>query len=387
MKAKLFVLVFLLALALSLPACGSEPAPEPTEPPEVYYAVRQDNTPYNPEAPAFPEEEAAGLAADAVGLCVAVEGDFLKLSFSGGEEVWVHGWYLRAVDEELQSQREQTRLDACLSSEGYQPLEQGEQRYVCMASTGLRARFGPDPEAAALATLPFGTAVTVLGRDGDFYLCRLEDESLVYCAAAYLSADTGYVELPGAVDLRSSLPDLVYDLRFASENNVAGEALYPAIPLLEEQAAGYLAVAQEVFRNGGYGIKLYDAYRPAIAQQRLYQLVPDSRFFTDPSVGTSWHLLGRAVDITLVDLETGEELEMPTPIYSFTDEACRDSSGQWSEEARKNVQYMTDVMYYSGFDAVDTEWWHFNCVSEGEYMDPNLDYSQLTVHSLTELAH
>lgn len=385
-KRRLLISVLLLALGLSLPACGAAPAPEPTVPAEEYYTVRLDNTPYNLEAPALPEEGTPGLAKDSVGLCVDKEGDYLKLSFSGGEEAWIHSWYLSATDDALQRQRELERLEACLASVSYQAAEGGETPCVCTAAAGLRARSGPSPEAEALMTLPLWTPVTVLGRDGDFDLCRLEDGSLVYCAAEYLSADTGYAELPGAVDLRRSLPELKFDLRFASENNVAGEALYPAIPLLEEKTAGFLAAAQEVFRNGGYGIKLYDAYRPAIAQQRLYALVPDSRFFTDPRVGTSWHLLGRAVDITLFDLETGEDLEMPTPVYSFTDEACRDSSGQWSPEAQKNVQYMTDVMYYAGFDSVDTEWWHFNCQDEGEYMDPNLDYSQLTMRSLAEPA-
>ncbi len=403
---KLFAILLLCALVLGMAACQqAAPRPETGSPAgeeqavvvsggegassEALYMVRLDSAPYNQDAPAFPEDMSApGIAVGSIGALVEQDGDFLKLSFAGNAQAWIHGWYLTALDENVQRQREEAQLQACTSTQSFQPVEKFLNRedhsYICLAGSGLNCRALPSGDSPVLITIPFGTQVEVLGRDGDYYLCRLDDGGLVYCAVNFLSAEQTYVELDGAVDLRVFLPTLEFEMLFASPNNITGEAMYPAIPLLETSTAKMLAQAQDIFRENGYSIKIYDAYRPKSAQFKLYDIVQNSWFIANPYTGNSWHQLGRAVDMSLIDLSTGEELEMPTPMHTFDTTACRFNSGGWTETARANVNYMTEIMTSLGFGTITTEWWHFENTADGIYMDPYLDYDSLTYRPITD---
>ena len=119
---------------------------------------------------------------------------------------------------------------------------------TCMANR-LNCRSGPSTASDILYQVSFGTQMQAVARDGEFYLCQLPDGSSVYCHEDYLTSEATYVELEHAVDLRVYLPTLDFDLLFASSNNITGEALYPAIPLLETHTAELLAQAQEIFRE------------------------------------------------------------------------------------------------------------------------------------------
>lgn len=406
MKLKrFFCLLLCLALALGAAACGDpQPAPSPTPqggeseatlvqqewPEQKLFAVRVNNAPYNVEQAAFPEDRTQpGIAKDSVGAMVAQDGDFIRLAFAGDAQAWIHSWYLTALDEEEQARREQERLAACTSRESFVPVEEflsgADHGYVCTAGSGLNCRLSPSQDSPALCAVGYGEQVEVLGRDGDFFLCRLSDGGLAYCSVGYMSSEKNYVELPGAVDLRVYLPSLQFEMLFASPYNITGEAMYAPIPLLESSTARLLARALDIFQSSGYTIKIYDAYRPKSAQYKLYDIVQNNWYIANPYTGNSWHQLGRAVDISLVDLSTGEELEMPTPMHTFAEDACRFSSATWSEEARQNVDYMTEVMTSVGFGTISTEWWHFEYTETGDFMDPDLDYSSLTYRPFSEL--
>lgn len=195
-----------------------------------------------------------------------------------------------------------------------------------------------------------------------------------------------YAFLPGAVDLRWYLPEAEFELLFASENNITSQALYPAVPLLEENTALMLKRAFDVFKADGYTLKIYDAYRPRSAQAALWAAVQNSRFIADPAKGGSWHQSGKALDISLVDDATGLELEMPTPMHTFTDEAGRYANSNWSETATANVNYMTEVMRSVGFSTLRTEWWHFENNAKGwPSMEPDIDISALEYLSAQEM--
>ena len=88
--------------------------------------------------------------------------------------------------------------------------------------------------------------------------------------------------------------------------------------------------------------------------------------------------------MSLINLATGEELEMPTPMHTFSLDAARTHSGSWSEEARKNVEYMTSVMESVGFGTIETEWWHFEYTGQGGLMDTDIDLSTLTYRPVSE---
>ncbi len=186
-----------------------------------------------------------------------------------------------------------------------------------------------------------------------------------------------YLEEIHAVDLQSYLPNARFNLLFASDQNITGRALYEARPILEEKTAKKLLAAAEKFAEDGYGIVIYDAYRPMSAQWELWEIVRDAKYIADPNDWGSWHQRGRAVDISLYDLETGEELEMPTPMHTFDAKASRfgDCRKQWTEAAKENSDYMTRVMLSCGFETISTEWWHFQYTGRSYSLPTDLDLS------------
>ena len=78
------------------------------------------------------------------------------------------------------------------------------------------------------------------------------------------------------------------------------------------------------------------------------------------------HDRGTALDISLIDSD-GNELEMPTPMHTFTNDSAR-SSENMTDTARDNMNYMTDVMTSCGFTYINSEWWHFQCENTRNYL-------------------
>ena len=183
---------------------------------------------------------------------------------------------------------------------------------------------------------------------------------------------------PGAVDIREIFPNAEFDILFASSRNITGHAMYPAIPLMEESTAAKLSEAYARFQDDGYYLKVYDAYRPKSAQYELFDIVQNNKFIANPNNGNSWHQRGRAIDMSLVWIDDGSEVETPTPMHTFDDASARYSSGNWSEAARANVDYMTEVMTACGFTTLSTEWWHYEYRGPGVDMENNIDYSTIT---------
>lgn len=358
-----------------------ELTPEPEETPDIYL-VKMEGTPYR-SAPKTEQVNVLGTLSRGTKVeCVDDQGEFMLIELEDGQQVWCGTWYLEAEDPELAQQRAEEFLKSKTNKETFVPID-GEPVYNCTA-TVLNCRAEPSTTCTILYQIVMGTQVTVLGRDGDFYLCRLPNGGIAYCSVNYLSSESLFVDLEGAVDLRVFMPGAEFEMLFASPNNITGKALYPAIPLLEEKTACMLMEAYNQFREDGYTIKIYDAYRPKSAQYELFDIVGDSWFIADPYSGNSWHQLGRAVDMSLVDLSTGEELEMPTPMHTFSMDAARSNSDSWTEEAKKNVEYMTSVMQAAGFDILSTEWWHFEYTGPGGSMDNNLDFSTLSYRPVSE---
>ncbi len=173
----------------------------------------------------------------------------------------------------------------------------------------------------------------------------------------------------GLVRIRDLDPTIEVDLRYAGEDNFTGRQLYPvALCLLQKGTAEKLISAQAEFRADGYSLKIWDAYRPLSVQENLWEAFPDSRYVASPEVGSN-HNRGAAVDVTLVD-EEGEELVMPTGFDEFVPEAAR-SYPDIPDEARENMEYLTEVMVGNGFTTIESEWWHFNDENIDEY--PLLD--------------
>ena len=154
-------------------------------------------------------------------------------------------------------------------------------------------------------------------------------------------------EYEGLVEIREIDSTIEVDLKYAKPDNFTGEVLYQLeVCLLLKPTAEKLVAANAEFAEEGYRLKIWDAYRPKSAQQVMWEHSPDGVYVADPAVGSN-HNRGASVDVTLVD-QNGRELEMPTGFDEFTEEASRNYPDM-PEEARQNMEYLTEVMVRNGF--------------------------------------
>lgn len=172
------------------------------------------------------------------------------------------------------------------------------------------------------------------------------------------------------VDLKNIDKTIVIDLRYASSNNVAHRPLYPhgTPALVRAGVAWRLVIVQEYLRKKGYGLKIWDAYRPQSTQEKLWQTTHNRSFVADPNEGRgSMHIRGAAVDATLVDAE-GRDIPMPTDFDSFTPAALLEYKGQ-DPIVRGNLKLLQKAMAHGGFYGLRTEWWHF-CAPDWKHYPP-----------------
>jgi CubicO group peptidase (beta-lactamase class C family)/D-alanyl-D-alanine dipeptidase len=174
------------------------------------------------------------------------------------------------------------------------------------------------------------------------------------------------------VALDKFIPGIRLDIRYATGNNIMHRPMYPvAAAFLRLPAAEALRAIQQELKPMGYGLKVYDGYRPYRVTVDFYEAYHDSNFVASPYTG-SRHNRGCAVDLTLIDLKTGKELDMPTPYDDFTKRAAADYNDV-SEVQRKNRRLLQDVMLKHGFLIFPSEWWHFDF--EGYKAYPVMDLS------------
>jgi len=154
--------------------------------------------------------------------------------------------------------------------------------------------------------------------------------------------------------------EIRWELVYGTARNVAGRPLYPPdMPcLLDVETAKKLGRAQERLREDGLGLLVWDAYRPTAVQRKLFETAGSSGFVANPEYGFSRHASGRAVDVTLYYLATGETLSMPSGFDDFSDQASSNYRGGDPAVAR-NVALLTSAMQASGFVGIEVEWWHF----------------------------
>jgi D-alanyl-D-alanine dipeptidase len=172
------------------------------------------------------------------------------------------------------------------------------------------------------------------------------------------------------VDIKSVDPTIFVELRYATSNNFTRRPLYRAdMPaMIRLSVARRLAVAQKFLKKRGYGLKIWDAYRPRAAQAQLWKAIGNHAYVADPKDGIgSMHTRGAAVDVTLVD-ESGREVPMPTGFDNFTPAAMIDYKGR-SPVVRSNLNMLQKAMAHAGFYGLRTEWWHF-CASDWTNYQP-----------------
>jgi D-alanyl-D-alanine dipeptidase len=162
------------------------------------------------------------------------------------------------------------------------------------------------------------------------------------------------------VDIKAIDPTIVIDLRYANANNVIRRPIYPpgTPALVRAGVAPRLVVAQKFLAPRGYGLKIWDAYRPQSAQQQLWEATRNNSYVADPKGGLgSNHTRGVAVDATLVD-RSGKAVPMPTDFDNFTPAAMLTYLGR-DAVVRSNLNLLQKAMAHGGFYGLRTEWWHF----------------------------
>lgn len=182
------------------------------------------------------------------------------------------------------------------------------------------------------------------------------------------------------VELKSMIPGIVYDLKYATKNNFTGQKLYVtgATTFLRMAAAKALQKVQIELAKQGYSLKIFDAYRPYGVTKKMWDLVHDERYVADPSKGSN-HNRGLAADLTLVRLKDGSELNMGTGFDHFTDTAHHGFTNL-PEEVLKNRALLRKIMEGAGFKALETEWWHYNWPNDRNYEVLNIDFKKLKHH-------
>ncbi len=149
------------------------------------------------------------------------------------------------------------------------------------------------------------------------------------------------------------------DIRYATDNNFMKKKIYDCGRcLLRPEVALAIQEAHKKLKIKGLGLKMYDCYRPRPYQQRLWDVMPDDRYVTNPAKG-SMHNRGAAVDLTLVRLDSGEELDMGTA-YDFFGEKAYQTCTDLPPNVLKNRQLLNQTLESVGFKTIRTEWWHFS---------------------------
>ncbi len=165
------------------------------------------------------------------------------------------------------------------------------------------------------------------------------------------------------------IPDIYVELMYAKENNFTGVRIYDFTDAyLRYGTVKKLANVQKELKEQGYSLKIWDAYRPFEAQQKLWEVYPDPNYVANPANGMKKHNLGGTVDITMVAAD-GSVISMPTEFDDFSLKADRDYSDIEDEEAVKNVMILQNAMENNGFTGYQGEWWDYSDTVEYEAED------------------
>lgn len=180
------------------------------------------------------------------------------------------------------------------------------------------------------------------------------------------------------VELKQVVNAVVYDLKYATRDNFMQRRMYARgtnITFLRKNAALALAGVQQELNQKGYGIKVFDAYRPWSVSKSFWDLVQDERYVANPSRGSN-HNRGTAVDLTIIELSTGRELDMGTGFDNFTDTAHHPFKNL-PPQVLHNRELLKTVMQKHGFEPYTEEWWHYTYKSPATFEVLNIPFKKL----------
>ena len=183
----------------------------------------------------------------------------------------------------------------------------------------------------------------------------------------------------GLIELTDSDPTIRLDIRYATTNNFTGRKLYSQPrAFLVVPAAQALLNAHRAAQLQGFGLTIYDAYRPWRVTKKLWDATPPGpkrNYVANPKRGSK-HNRGCAVDLTLHHLADSAQVAMPSGYDEFTLRAHRifvDAPA----EALKHRDLLERLMEEAGFRGASNEWWHFDFVGWEDYPVLDVPFEEL----------
>jgi zinc D-Ala-D-Ala dipeptidase len=195
---------------------------------------------------------------------------------------------------------------------------------------------------------------------------------------AQIPVDPNALHVAELVELNKIDPAIKLDIRYATANNFAKQPVYKeARAFLQRAAAEALLRAHQKLRAQGFGLLIFDGYRPWSVTKLFWEITPADKkqFVADPSKG-SRHNRGCAVDLTLYDLQTGKAVPMPSEYDDFSERAHPNYQGG-TEQERKHRELLRAAMEQEGFTVYENEWWHFDYKDWRDYPILNLSFSEI----------
>jgi D-alanyl-D-alanine dipeptidase len=205
-------------------------------------------------------------------------------------------------------------------------------------------------------------------------LAELQKEAL----AAQPPKETGDFRQPDLVEVITLDATIKLDIRYATTNNFLSTPMYSqARAFLQRPAAEALVRVNAALRAKGYGLLIYDGYRPWYVTEMFWEATPNDKkiFVADPKNG-SRHNRGCAVDLTLYDLKTGAAVKMPSSYDEMSERAYADYAGGTHEE-RERRAILRAAMEKEGFTVYPQEWWHFDYKDWKYYSILNVRFEDL----------
>ena len=190
--------------------------------------------------------------------------------------------------------------------------------------------------------------------------------------------ETGTFRVPDLVEVAGLDPSIKLDVRYATAGNFTGQAVYPeARVFLQRPAAEALVRVQRALRDQGYGLLVFDGYRPWRITKLFWDITPKEKktFVADPAKGSK-HNRGCAVDLSLVDLKSGKEVEMPGAYDEMTERSYPTYAGG-TKEQRDARDALRTAMEREGFFVYAYEWWHFDYKDWRSYPILDVPFSEI----------
>ena len=195
---------------------------------------------------------------------------------------------------------------------------------------------------------------------------------------------TGQNKLPDGFDyVTNHIPDAVIELRYFGDNNFIGRPIdgyNKNVSILSTEAILSLVKVQEELKKYNLGVKIFDGYRPqqavdhfvrwakvlndTVNKRKFYPNVVKKDLFKEGYIASkSGHTRGSTIDMTLVNLTTGEELDMGSPWDFFGPESWV-ANLDLTQQQRANRMLLQTIMSKHGFNHYPKEWWHFTLANE-----------------------